>query len=67
MLGEMDQLMSKEYPPGTTSDGEFILKRAPTDEGSGAVDAQQDEGWLPDSAPSKGIRCLLPHVGISIL
>ena len=58
---------SEEYPPRTTGDGKFILARAPTDEGRRAVDTQQDEGRLPDGAPGKGVRCLLPHVGISIL
>jgi hypothetical protein len=58
---------NKGYPPCTTGDGEFILERAPTDEGRSAIDTQQDEGWLPDVAPGKGIGCLLPHVGVSIL
>lgn len=59
--------MKREDPPRTTGDGEFILQRAPTDEGCSAVDTQQDEGRLPDSDPGEGIGCLLPHIGISIL
>jgi hypothetical protein len=67
MLGEIKRQKSREYPPRTTGNGEFILQRAPTNEGRGAVDTQQDEGRLPDGLTGEGVGCLLPHVGISIL
>lgn len=53
--------------PCTARNGEFILERAPADKSGRAIDAQQDERRLPDSAPCKRVRCLLPYVGISVL
>lgn len=55
------------HPPRTARDGEFILERAPADKSGGTVNAQQDERRLPDEAPSKRVRGLLPHIGISVL
>ncbi len=41
--------------PCAARNGEFILERAPADKGGRTIDAQQDEGRLPDSAPSKRV------------
>lgn len=47
---------------GAGADGELALVRAPTHAGSGAVDSQQDERWLPLAALAR-----LPNVGVAVL
>ena len=53
--------------PGTTGNGELVLKRTPADESSGTVDIQQHQGRLPFQPTSLGVGGLRPHVGVPIL
>ena len=59
--------MTECYAPCTARHGKFILEWAPAHKGRRAVDAQQDKRGLPDRPPGKRVRCLLPHVGVSVL
>jgi hypothetical protein len=53
--------------PSSTSHSKLVLFRAPSHIGRCPVDAQQNQGGLPDDLASFRIRSLLPDVGVPIL
>ena len=55
------------YVPSPARNGELILIRAPSNEGSSTVQPQSDQCWLPDSSAGQCIRCLLPNIRVPVL
>ena len=53
--------------PSTARDGKLIFEGRPAHERRGAVDAQKDEGGLPDGRARLGIGGLRPDVGVPVL